>query len=159
MATLTDVQKLFIVRALACFDTPTQVAQAVQEEFGIEIHRRQVAEYDPSKASGRDVGAKLKAVFNATRAEFLEDVAAVPIANLSVRLRILQRMVVEADQRGNSAMVARLLEQAAKEVGGLMTNRRELTGKGGGPIEQTGTGTIMTLSEFYEAARKVATEV
>lgn len=118
-----------------------------------------MAEYDPSKTSGRDVGAKLKAVFNATRKEFLEDVAGVPIANLAVRLQMLQRLCVEADIRGNSAMVARLLEQAAKEVGGLLTNRRELTGKGGGPIEQTGTVPMMTLSEFYEAARKVASEV
>ena len=118
-----------------------------------------MAEYDPSKASGRDVGAKLRAVFDETRKAFLTDVATVPIANLAVRLRMLQRMVVEADIRGNSAMVARLLEQAAKEVGGLLTNRRELTGKGGGPIEQAGTVPIMTLSEFYEAARNVASEV
>jgi hypothetical protein len=34
MATLTDEVKVFIVQALACFDSPSQVAQAVKDQFG-----------------------------------------------------------------------------------------------------------------------------
>ncbi len=34
MATLTDDVKAFIVQALACFDTPSQVVDAVKEEGG-----------------------------------------------------------------------------------------------------------------------------
>ena len=159
MAKLSDPQKLFIVKALACFDTPSQVAAAVKEEFGIEVHRRQVAEYDPSKASGRDVGARLKAVFDETRKAFLADVAAIPIANRAVRLRMLQQMCLHAEERGNMTLTAQLLEQAAKEAGGLFTNRREMTGQGGGPIEQASTTTSVTLEEFYRTARRLAQEV
>jgi hypothetical protein len=135
MAKLTEPQKLFIVKALACYDTPTQVATAVREEFGIEVDRRQVQEYDPTKVNGRDISKKLRAVFEATRKEFLEQIADLPIANQAFRLRTLQRMVTKAESQGNMALVAQLLEQAAKEVGGALTNRRELTGKGGGPIQ------------------------
>ena len=40
MATLTDPMKQFIVERLACYESPTKVAKAVQEEFGVELHRR-----------------------------------------------------------------------------------------------------------------------
>lgn len=159
MAKLTEPQKLFIVQALACFDTPTQVAEAVREEFGFEIDRRRVHDYDPTKIAGRGMAAKLKAIFAETRAAFLKDVSLIPIANQAVRLRTLQRMVVKAEKQGNSAMVAQLLEQVAKETGGSFTNRREVTGKGGGPIEQASTTTSVTLEEFQKIARQVADEV
>jgi len=53
MATLTDAHKHFIVQALACWDSPTQVAEAVREEFGVDVPRGQVAQYDPTKVAGR----------------------------------------------------------------------------------------------------------
>lgn len=49
MATLTDDVKAFIVQALACFDTPSQVVDAVREGFGTEVSRMQVQSYDPTK--------------------------------------------------------------------------------------------------------------
>jgi hypothetical protein len=160
MAKLTEPQKLFIIQALACFDTPTQVVDAVREEFGIEIHRRQVAEYDPSKISGRgQISAKLVALFESTRAAFLKETSQIPIANQAVRLRTLQRLATLAENQRNVALAAQLVEQAAKEVGGAFTNRREITGKGGGPIEQASTTTSVTLEEFQQIARRVADEV
>ncbi|WP_175920737.1 DUF2280 domain-containing protein [Burkholderia pyrrocinia] len=140
MATLTDDVKAFVVRALACFDTPTQVASAVKEEFGISIERMQVAAYDPTKFAGRKLSAKWRALFDATRTAFLEDQASIPIANLNFRLRALERMYKHASARGNMQLAARVLEQAAKESGGVFTNRQRLehTGKNGAPIATTG---------------------
>lgn len=155
MAKLTEPQKLAIVQALACFDTPSEVAAAVKEEFGITISRQQVAAYDPTKATGKDLAKKLRAVFEETRKAFLEDVSTIPIAQQAFRLRALQREFERAKSRGNTTMVAQLLEQAAKELGGALTNRRELTGKGGGPIQQAN----VTAPEFTEAARRIAAEV
>ena len=37
MAALKSDVKAFIVQALACFDTPTQVSQAVKQEFDIDV--------------------------------------------------------------------------------------------------------------------------
>jgi hypothetical protein len=134
MAKLDDPAKLFIVQALACFDTPQQVADAVREEFGVEISRVQVQGYDPTKRAGDRLSKKLKAIFEATRKRFLDEVEKVPIASQTYRLRNLQRLHEKAQQRGNMALAAALLEQAAKEVGGVYTNRREHSGPGGGPI-------------------------
>lgn len=136
MAKLTDPTKQAIVQALACFDTPSQVVERVQQEFGLTVSRMQVASYDPTKASGRNLSAKLRAVFEETRKAFLADTAAIPVAQQAFRMRALQRELERAQGRGNSTLVAQLLEQAAKEVGGFFTNRRELTGKNGGPIAQ-----------------------
>ena len=160
MAKLTEPQKLFIVKALACFDTPTQVAAGVREEFGVEITRFQAAEYDPTTARGsRSMSKKLCTVFEETRKAFQETLGELPIANQAYRLRVLQRMVTRAESQGNMALVAQLLEQAAKEVGGALTNRRELTGKGGAPIAQSTVTTTMSPTEFREIAKQVADEV
>ena len=101
MAALKEEHKLLIVQALACFDTPTQVVEAVKEEFGIEITRQQVARYDPTKAAGVDVSKKLRAVFEETRRTFLEDTSSIPIAQQSFRLRALQRLYEKALKSGN----------------------------------------------------------
>jgi hypothetical protein len=47
MPTLTDEIKTFIVKSLACFDTPSQVAEAVKVNFDVEISRQHVYAYDP----------------------------------------------------------------------------------------------------------------
>ena len=129
MAALTEDEKLFIVQALACFDTPSQVADAVKEEFGTVVTRMQVANYDPTKPAGSKVSKKLAEIFHATRKAFLENVSQIPIANQAVRLRMLQKTATKAQTQGNTVVVMQACEQAAKEVGGAFTNRRELTAK------------------------------
>lgn len=128
MAALTVKVKRFVVQALACFDTPTQVAALVKEEFGIVITRQQVATYDPTKVNGRDLSKELRALFEETRADFKANVEAIPIAQQSYRLRVLHRLTQQAEQQGNKALVAQLMEQAAKEVGGAYTNTRRHEG-------------------------------
>lgn len=147
MAQLTEPMKLFMVQALACYDTPSQVAQAVKEEFGVVVTRQQVARYDASKATAKDLSRKLRDVFAATREKFLADVSEIPIAQQAYRLRVLQRALTKVESQGNVAMVAQVLEQAAKESGGMFTNRRELTGKGGGPLEVAS----MSKEEYRQA--------
>lgn len=49
MAALNGEVKAFIVQALACFDTPSQVAEQVKKEFGLEVSRQQVESHDPTK--------------------------------------------------------------------------------------------------------------
>lgn len=123
MAVLNEEVKLFIVQSLACFDTPSQVAEAVAEEFGIKVDRFQVHKYDPTKVNGKGVSKKLVAIFEVTRQAFLKDVAKIPIASQSFRLRSLQRMHDHHISRKNYVQAQAVLEQAAKEVGGIFTNK------------------------------------
>lgn len=147
MAVLTDAQKRFVVQALACYDTPTQVVEAVKEEYGVTIDRSQVAGYDPSKPSGSKVAKKWKVLFDDTRKRFRKEVSEIPIADQAFRLRQLHRMAQEAMKRKNIVLAATLLEQAAKESGGMFTNRRNLD-------HTSSDGTMSpkgrSLSDFYE---------
>ncbi|MFY1852968.1 DUF2280 domain-containing protein [Achromobacter xylosoxidans] len=136
MAKLLEVHKRFIVQALACWDTPSQVSEAVKEEFGLDVPRTHVAQYDPTKVAGKDLAKKWVQLFHDTRQRFREEIAEIPIADQAFRLRQLGRIYDKHISRGNVVGAAGVLEQAAKEVGGAFTNKREHTGAGGGPIEQ-----------------------
>ncbi|WP_273860928.1 DUF2280 domain-containing protein [Pseudomonas sp. LA5] len=124
MATLSNDVKAFIVQALACFDTPSQVAAAVKEEFGIEVSRQQCESHDPTKYAGRDLAKRWRVLFEDTRKRFREETADIPIANRAHRLRTLGRMAEKAENMRNLALTAQLLEQAAKEVGDVYVNRQ-----------------------------------
>lgn len=124
MAALSNEVKAFIVQALACFDTPSQVAAAVREEFGLEVTRQKCEAYDPTKRAGRDLAKRWVTLFEDTRKRFREETAEIPIANRAFRLRVLGRMVVKAENMKNMALTAQLLEQAAKEVGDVYVNRQ-----------------------------------
>lgn len=124
MAALSTEVKQFIVQALACFDRPSQVAEAVKSEFGIEVTRQHVETHDPTKIAGKGLAAKWVTLFNDTRKRFREETAEIPIANRAYRLRALGRLVEKAEGMRNLPLTAQLLEQAAKEVGDVYVNRR-----------------------------------
>lgn len=135
MAVLKDDLKLFIVQALACFDTPSQVVEALKHEFGVDVSSQQLQVYNPATKAGARMSQKLKDIFEITRKRFLEEVSDIPVANQAYRLRQLHRMANEAMRRKNIVLAASLMEQAAKEMGGMFTNKRELSGPGGKPME------------------------
>ncbi|MCZ0964315.1 DUF2280 domain-containing protein [Paracoccus benzoatiresistens] len=142
-AKLNNEVRTFIVQALACFDGPSAVVKAVEDEFRITIARQSVEAYDPTKRAGRDLATKWRTIFEETRTAFLEDTSKIGISHRAVRLRALQRMAEKAETQGNMVLASSLLEQAAKEMGGAFTNRREVTGKEGGALE------VKTLADFY----------
>jgi hypothetical protein len=144
MARLKKEVQTFIVRALAVFNTPTETARLVQEEFNLEITRQKCEAYDPTKRSGQDLSQDLKMEFEATRKAFLEQPENIPISNLAVRL---QRY--EDGYQGTKNIVRRLkiLEQAAKDMGGQFTNKQEITGANGGPIQNENTTYVTATKE------------
>ncbi|BAQ75152.1 phage protein [Pseudomonas sp. Os17] len=123
MAALSSEVKVFVIQALACFDTPSQVVESVQKEFGLSITRQQIESHDPTKVSGKGLAVKWKQLFEDTRKRFREDTADIPIANRAFRLRGLARMAEKAESMRNLALTAQLYEQAAKECGDMYVNR------------------------------------
>lgn len=122
MKTLTDEIKTFIVKGLACFDTPTRVAEAVKIQFGIEITRQHVYAYDP-KAS-QHMAPRWRELHAATRQAYLRAVAEIGIADKTVRLAMLDRMAHNAMMDNHFTDAASFLELAAKECGGIYESRR-----------------------------------
>ncbi|HBV5711009.1 TPA: DUF2280 domain-containing protein [Klebsiella pneumoniae] len=153
MAALKPEVKAYIIQMLACYDTPSQVVEAVQKDFGITITRQQVETHDPTKVSGKTLAKKWVELFNLTRDRFLNEISDIPIANKAYRLRVLQRMSTTAEGMKNLGMTAQLLEQAAKEVGDAYSNKQkvELTGKDGGPLNQV----TYTAEDYAKAQQKL----
>ena len=154
MAALKPDVKAFIIQSLACYDTPSQVVEAVQKEFGINITRQQAESHDPTKASGKTLAKKWVELFNATRERFQNEISDIPIANKAYRLRVLQRMSMTAENMKNIGMTAQLLEQAAKEVGEAYSNKQKLehSGPNGEPIQHNHTVSAEDLTDEQLAA-------
>ncbi|WP_270490685.1 DUF2280 domain-containing protein [Enterobacter ludwigii] len=151
MAALKPEVKAFIVQALACFDTPSQVVESVQKEFGISITRQQVESHDPTKASGKGLAQKWVDLFHDTRKRFQTELSDIPIANKAYRLRVLDRMMNSAEKMRNIALATEIIEQAAKECGDAYTNKHkfEHSGPNGGAME------VMSYTpEHYASAQK-----
>jgi hypothetical protein len=123
MPVITDEIKEFIVKGLACYDTPTYVAEAVKANFGIEVTRQQVQVYNPNSA--QPPAQRWCDLHAATRAAFLRDAAAIGIANKVVRLRRLDRLANRCERNG-VALALICLQTAAKECGGMYENRRRI---------------------------------
>jgi hypothetical protein len=124
MAALQNDVKAFIVQALACFDTPSQVAESVKTEFGVVVSRQQVETHDPTKMAGKGLAKRWVVMFNDTRKRFREETADIPIANRAFRLRALGRIVEKAENMRNLSLALQVLEQAAKEAGDMYVNRQ-----------------------------------
>jgi len=127
MATLNNKVKAFIVQGLATYMTPSEVVEAVNQEFdGLKVTRQQVSNYDPSKAAAVNLSQKWKDLFKKFRDDFNNDIQAIPIANKAYRLNMLDRMARDAEKSKNRPLAASLLEQAAKDVGEVFTNKQKV---------------------------------
>ncbi len=157
MAALSSEVKTYIVQQLACFDTPSQVVEAVRSEFGVTVSRQVVEGHDPTKRAGQKLAQRWTDLFKATRERFRQETADIPIANKAVRLRALNRMANRAEGMKNMALAAQLIEQAAKETGGAYTNRQQFehSGPNGGPIQSAD----MTPGRFSEVAKGLLEDV
>ena len=137
MAALKNEVKSFIVQALACFDTPSQVVEAVKNEYGVVVSRQQVETHDPTKVAGKGLAVKWVTLFHDTRKRFREETAEIPIANRAYRLRAMNRFVERAETMKNIGLAMQILEQAAKETGDMYVNRAKKEEAGDEPVIPT----------------------
>lgn len=150
MPVLKSQVKIFIVQQLACFDTPSQVAEAVKETFGIEVSKQQIQNYDPYKMQGGNLSHVFKDLFDSTRKAFLEEITQIPIVHKAYRLRGLQKSYDYFVSRKNYVAANQVLEQAAKEEGGVFTNKLKLSDRSDNPLwllYQQIQGTSLPIAE------------
>jgi hypothetical protein len=125
---LSTGARIFIVKSLACFDAPSLVIAAVKSEFGESVTPQMLTYYDPTKAAGRRALARRwRLLFEQTRKDFLDELNTIGVSHRAARLRKLDRHVMLHDEAGNSIVMARLLKQAAEEMGDIETNRHRPT--------------------------------
>lgn len=133
MAKLADTERRAIVERLACFETPAQVQSYVAEEFSKEVPISQVTHYDPTRSDR--LAKKWETLFEETRQAFLNDLDTIPLSHRAVRLRELTDLYERAKEQEEVEKAARLLKQAAKEVGDAFTNRQQIKQDGDMTVE------------------------
>src|ERR1700744_6045323 len=100
MAALRKAIKRHIVMCCAQYDSPSEVARRVHEEFGVVVTRQQIQRYDPSHAAGRTLSTELRTLFDSTRHAFLEEIEVVPASHRAVRIRRLDALADKAREAG-----------------------------------------------------------
>lgn len=119
MATLKPQHKEFIVKKLATFEKPSEVVSRVKEEYSVEVSRQQINYYNPESTQGsRQLSSKWKQLFSRTREKFIEGAIQVPINHKMYRMQQLQKLYDKYWEMKNYGGCERVLEQAAKEMGG-----------------------------------------
>ena len=122
---LSDDVKKFIVKSLAKYESPSDTASAVKERFGKSVTRQNVHAYDQTKVAGEDLSDDLKKLFFETRKIF-DETDIIPVSKKLVRLKKLEKYVEAFENFDNYTAATQVLEQIAKEEGGMFTNRREI---------------------------------
>lgn len=150
MAVLKKEVKLYIVRSLAVFNTPSETVELVHQEYGVKVTKQQCEKYDPTKRSGENLSEELRIDFEKTREMFLGQPDAIPIANLAVRLQRLENQYQKHSK--NRVAALNILKQAAEDVGGKYTNKTELTGAGGGPLQSESVTYVTATDEQVRQA-------
>ena len=152
---LKDHHRAFLIREFACFATPMEAADALRQEYGIEITPQSAQHYDATSGAGSRAAKKWHELFNISRAAFLEHVETrIPHAHKAVRIKKLAHAADAFEQNQNFMAMALMLEKIAREIGGAFTNRRELTGKGAGPIQFEDVNS-MTDDEIDQELRRL----
>jgi len=129
MARLRDTERREIVQRLACFESPSEVVEYVSEAFDKDVTVRQVCHYDPTRSE--EAAEKWKRLFEEAREAFLNELDTIPLSHRAVRLRELTALYEKAKKDDEVQVAARMLKQAAKEVGDKFTNRQEVEHEGG----------------------------
>lgn len=153
MAALKKEIKLYIVRSLAIFNTPSETVELVHQEYGVKVTRQHCEKYDPTKRSGENLCEEFRIDFEKTREMFLGKPKAIPIANLVVRLQRLESQYQKHSK--NRVAALSILKQAAEDMGGKYTNRTEHTGKDGAPLNPPAN---VSLDEYIVARGQIKDE-
>jgi hypothetical protein len=125
MPVLNNEQKAFIVGAFARFEGVAEVCRSFKDEYGLELPKPHALAYNPGGEKYRGA-PKWRELFQAERKRFTEGVNNIGIALKAVRLQKLDKLCTIAMERRNVKLACDVLEQAAKEMGEVFTNRREL---------------------------------
>lgn len=152
---LKIIHKRFIVKLLAVYESPSEVIEQVKEKFELTVTKQQLQHYDPTTVMGQDLSKELTELFKNTRTEF-DEADPVPLSKQNARLKKLSKYVDKFENMNNFGKAAEILEQIAKEKGGAFTNRREISGRDGKPMEIHQTTMADWKKDVEERRRQAA---
>lgn len=118
--------KRFLVIQNACGSSPSEVVKAVKSVFDADVSAALVECYDPTKTAGQSLSLPLKTLFREMQREFQTMAVKAGIADQKWRIAKLHLIAQHAFDRGNHKMAMDAMEQVAKDLGGVYTNKARL---------------------------------
>lgn len=119
---IPDGVKAFIVRRLACFDSTSEIREAVKAEYGLDVSTNSVRLYDPTIRD--NVAQELVDLFWAAREKFVEGLDDIAIVHKAYRLKKLDEMFRQALGEGDRKGAMDILRQAAEDFGGVFDKKQ-----------------------------------
>lgn len=122
---LNSIIQKFIIQRLASFERPQEVADSVKDIFGVSVSLKAITYYHIDNAK---LSTEWRELFLSLRRQFISRLADIPIFHKAYRLKQLQRLYDRqaSSKIPNEVEMLKILEQAAKEVGGMYENRRRI---------------------------------
>jgi hypothetical protein len=112
---LTNEQKEFIVKKLAAFYTPRDIAQQLAAKYvGLKCNENDILANDPRLAI---VSPELFLLYRSERERILDDPAAAPFAEQKARLIALSRQAERYESNNQPAEARQVYRQIAEEMG------------------------------------------
>ena len=93
---LTREQKIYVVRRLAAYDGPAEIARDLKRQFGVEITRQAIEQYDPTK--GAECAEEWADLFRNARREYMDDKADRAGKSRRVERIVLRTVEILADR-------------------------------------------------------------
>src|SRR5262245_23214899 len=93
---LTREQQAYVVRRLAAYDRPADIARDVQGKFGLEMSRQAIEQYDPMR--GGRCAKEWVDLFHSARDEYLGGEAALSSKGRQVERILLRTIEILADR-------------------------------------------------------------
>lgn len=126
---MEEKHRAWLVVRWACYGRTSEILAEFAVEFGFQVPSNRARNYDLSGIRTKDEAkkrgvAKWFDLFAQSRAEFEASIGDIPIASAAYRIKKLDEMFEQALEKRNFRSAAALLEQAAKETGGMFSNRR-----------------------------------
>ena len=115
---------LYVILALACFQSYARITEGVRFHFGQHITRHDIERMDPTAIAGNArLSDEMKELYADARANFIAAASEAAITDPMYRVFQLQELYDAARGTQDIELARKILESAAKETGGVFTNK------------------------------------
>lgn len=130
MAKLKKEHKELIVISLAHNFEPTEVQRMLKDRCDVEVELNQISYYNPDLNSSAQLSKTWRELYHHKKDQYKDEVLSHETAHKAYRIGMLEKAAKEYQKKGNYMAMASMLEQIAKEVGGVFEGKVPEGGSG-----------------------------
>jgi len=106
------------------YDKPKAIAESLAQDFGVTVTTKAIESYNPCLSTGRHLGKRWRELFAQAREDYLKSTAEIGITQNAVRMRLRERAVHGALEKGQFKAASDILDAVARDVGDILDKRQ-----------------------------------